>query len=59
LPEHLPREVHTHLAAEDACPACGGQLRTLGEDISEVLEYIPASFKPGSPRTGLRPWGGR
>ena len=45
LPEHLPREVHTHLPAEEFCPACGGQLRTLGEDISEVLEYIPASFK--------------
>ena len=45
LPEHLPREVHTHLPAEEFCPACGGQLRMLGEDISEVLEYIPASFK--------------
>jgi transposase len=45
LPEHLPREVHTHLPAEEFCPTCGGQLRTLGEDISEVLEYIPASFK--------------
>lgn len=24
LPEHLPREVHTHLPAEEACPDCGG-----------------------------------
>jgi transposase len=45
LPEHLPREVHTHVPAEEFCPACGGQLHTLGEDISEVLQYIPASFK--------------
>ena len=45
LPEHLPREVHTHLPQEDACPECGGELRKLGEDVSEMLEYIPASFK--------------
>ena len=25
LPEHLPREVHTHLPAENACPGCGGE----------------------------------
>jgi transposase len=45
LPEHLPREVHTHLPAEDACPECGGGLRKLGEDVSEILEYVPESFK--------------
>jgi transposase len=45
LPEHLPREVHTHLPDEKACRECGGELRKLGEDVSEMLEYIPASFK--------------
>jgi transposase len=45
LPEHLPREVHTHLPNEKACRECGGELRKLGEDVSEMLEYIPASFK--------------
>src|SRR6202042_443643 len=45
LPEHLPRETHTHLPAEEACSACGGQLSKLGEDVSEMLEYVPASFK--------------
>ena len=45
LPEHLPRETHTHMPAEEACSACGGQLCKLGEDVSEMLEYIPASFK--------------
>jgi transposase len=45
LPEHLPREVHTYLPQEDACQECGGELRKLGEDVSEMLEYIPASFK--------------
>lgn len=45
LPEHLAREVETHMPAHDACPECGGTLRKLGEDISEVLEYVPESFK--------------
>ncbi len=45
LPEHLPREVHTHLPGEDACPDCDGQLRKLGEDVSEILERVPATYK--------------
>ncbi len=45
LPEHLPREVHVHMPAADACTACGGELRKLGEDVSAILEYVPASFK--------------
>jgi hypothetical protein len=45
LPEHLLREVHVHMPAVDACAACGGELRKLGEDVSEILEYVPASFK--------------
>ena len=44
LPAHLRREVHIHLPEEKDCPECGGILRKLGEDISEMLEYIPASF---------------
>jgi transposase len=44
LPDHLPREVHTHMPAVDNCPDCGGALKKLGEDASEVLEYVPASF---------------
>ena len=44
LPEHLRREVHTHLPGHKACPECGGTLKKLGEDVSEMLEYIPASF---------------
>ena len=44
LPDHLPRKVHTHMPAADNCPDCGGTLKKLGEDASEVLEYIPASF---------------
>jgi transposase len=45
LPEHLPREVHVHMPQADACSLCGGALRKLGEDVSEMLEYVPASFK--------------
>jgi transposase len=45
LPEDLPREVVTHLPAHNNCPDCGGALRQFGEDVSEQLERIPASFK--------------
>jgi transposase len=45
LPEHLPREVKTYAPKTDACPECGGHLRKLGEDVSEVLEYMPARFR--------------
>jgi hypothetical protein len=44
LPEHLPREVEVHEPA-CTCPNCGAAMRKLGEDITEVLEYVPASFK--------------
>lgn len=44
LPQHLPRHKQTHLPKETECPQCQGELRKLGEDVSEVLEYIPASF---------------
>ena len=45
LPEHLPREVRTYLPKQEACPDCGGKLKPLGEDVSEILEYVPARFK--------------
>lgn len=44
LPDHLPREVVRHPAG-DVCPACGGRLRDLGEDVSEVLDYVPGRFR--------------
>ncbi|RZU98206.1 IS66 family transposase [Spiribacter vilamensis] len=44
LPEDLPREDRHHAAA-CTCPDCGAALTYLGEDVSEVLEYVPASFK--------------
>ncbi len=45
LPAELPREVETIAPKQEACPDCGGKLRPLGEDVSEVLEYVPARFK--------------
>jgi transposase len=44
LPPHLPREVRTHLPKDTKCPSCDGELRKLGEDTSEMIEYMPASF---------------
>ena len=38
LPDHLPRQTQTHQAKHSACPDCGGELRELGEDVSEILE---------------------
>ena len=45
LPEHLPREVVTHALEQSCCPDCGGALKQFGEDVSEQLERIPATFK--------------
>jgi transposase len=45
LPEHLDREVVTHVPGRDCCPDCGSELRHFGDDVSEQLEYIPDSFK--------------
>ena len=44
LPGHLPRQKRTILPKETACPDCGGALKPLGEDVSEILEYVPAHF---------------
>jgi transposase len=45
LPDHLPRETRTHTPKETVCPQCQGELRKLDDDISEMLEYVPASFR--------------
>src|SRR6201982_2816419 len=45
LPEHLRREVQTYLPQQEACPDCGGELKRLGEDVSEILEYVPERIK--------------
>ena len=46
LPAHLPRDIHVHGVDDTAgCPECGGDLRRIGEDVSETLEFIPARFR--------------
>src|ERR1700693_1864383 len=45
LPAHLPRERVLHEPAP-VCACCGGTvLRRIGDDVTEVVEYGPSSFK--------------
>jgi transposase len=45
LPAHLPREQVIH-PPPAACTCCSGKaLRRIGDDVTEVLEYVPSSFK--------------
>lgn len=44
LPAHLPRQEIVH-PTPCACPECGGALRPLGEDVSEMLEYVPGRYQ--------------
>lgn len=43
LPDHLDRHDEV-LSPGDDCTSCGGKLKTLGEDITEELEYVPGRF---------------
>ena len=45
LPEHLPRETRKYMPKHKQCPDCGGTLKQLGEDVSEILEYVEVRFK--------------
>lgn len=45
LPKHLPRDEKVYLPATTDCPACGGNLKQFGEDVSEQLEFVPARFR--------------
>ena len=44
FPAHLPRETQTIAPRESSCPDCGGELKHLGEDVSEMLELEPFRF---------------
>jgi len=43
LPGHLHRNDQV-LSPGEACSACGGSLKALGEDVTEELEYVPGRF---------------
>ena len=42
--EYAPDMAHTDNGT-CGCPSCGNQMRQMGEDVTEVLEYIPESWK--------------
>ena len=44
LPAHLPRREQLHEPAPD-CPACGGALRRVSADVTEILDYVPGRFE--------------
>jgi len=44
LPEHLARRTKTHEPKQKTCPDCGQEMKKVGEDVSEMLEYVPAQF---------------
>ncbi len=43
LPDHLPR-FEDVLVPGSECSHCGGKFKTLGEDVTEELEYVPGRF---------------
>ena len=44
LPAHLPRREIVH-EPSCACPICGGAMRKVGEDVTEILDYVPGRFE--------------
>jgi transposase len=48
LPDHLPRQEVVHQPADEGacqCPDCGKGMAKLGEDVTEVLDYVPGHFQ--------------
>src|SRR5215469_14448553 len=45
LPQPLPRETVVHDSGMTRCPDCGGELHWFGEDVSEVIDRVPESFR--------------
>jgi transposase len=45
FPAHLPREIVTHEPASCTCAECGAAMRKLGEDISEMLDFVPGYMR--------------
>lgn len=57
LPKHLPREDVVIEPAIDCCPCCQGTLHRIGEDVSEMLDIVPAILRVKRihrPRYGCR-----
>ena len=45
LPKHLPRCEQVIEPSTTECPCCQGRLHKIGQDVSEVLDIIPAILK--------------
>jgi transposase len=45
LPEHLPREDVVLDIASNTCACCGGGLHSIGESVSEMLDWVPAELR--------------
>ena len=57
LPRHLPREEIVIEPAIETCPCCRGVLHRIGEDVSEMLDIVPAIIRVRCirrPRYGCR-----
>jgi transposase len=46
------RQLPAHLASREVvhepnctCPNCGGEMRKVGEDVTEILDYVPGHFE--------------
>ena len=44
LPAHLPSREVVH-EPSCTCPTCGGDMRKVGEDVTQILDYIPGHFE--------------
>ena len=46
LPVELPRQTFAHEPESTVCaaPGCGAQMKRMGEDVSEKLDYVPGDF---------------
>ncbi len=57
LPAHLERIEQVVDVEDKDCPCCGGALHSIGEDVTERLDVVPATFRvlvTRRPRYGCR-----
>ena len=45
LPANLPRRREEHYPEQKTCTQCGTELKKIGEEITEELNYVPAHFE--------------
>jgi transposase len=45
LPDHLHRQEQLLDIGDGACPHCGGSLHAIGESVSEMLDWVPATLR--------------